>query len=156
MSTRQGREGTVPDLAQAREERVGKTPRIMDDWGKNGRAKTEERAMPTGTAKAARTVMRENRVHSVLRLGQAGDIGLLIVAGHGGIIPGEVPICSTSTISNRYTAHAPHLATMFPRKGRAPPVPNTGMGGVDVFAVRSVNLRIGGHEPLHLDFAVLR
>jgi len=52
--------------------------------------------------------------------------------------------------------HAPHPAPMFPRKGRAPPVPYTGMGGVVIFAVRSVNLRIGGHEPTHVDFAVLR
>ena len=47
-------------------------------------------------------------------------------------------VCSTLTISNRYTTHAPHLATMFPRKGRAPPAPITGMGGVVIFAIRSV------------------
>ena len=68
-------------LAPVSEERVGTIPRITEDGGNNGRIKAGERAMPKGRAKAAHTVMRENRVYSVLRLDQAADIGLLVVAG---------------------------------------------------------------------------
>ena len=83
LSARQGRDVTGQHLAQAREERVGKIPRVMEDGGDTGSIKAEEKAVPKGRAKATHIVKRENRVYSVLRLGQAADIGLPVVVGDG-------------------------------------------------------------------------
>ena len=63
----------------------------MDDGGDTGSIRAEEKAMPKGRARAGHTVMRENRVCSVLRLGRAADIGLPIVVGSGRLILGTVP-----------------------------------------------------------------
>ena len=107
--------------ALANEERVGKVPRITEDGGKKGTTRAAVKALPKGRARAARRVMEEDRVYSVLRLGRAEAIGPPVVVGDGRIVLGKVSFIATLTICGRYTS-----TPLAPRQGsraRAGPRP---------------------------------
>ena len=124
---RQDRAGKGRRLAPVSEERVGEIPCIMEDGGKTGITTVAARVLPTGSARAARRTMAGSQELPAPLLEQVGRIGLLVAGGDGGVIPRSVPISSTLTTYDRHRA-CPHPVLMFPRKGRASPVPNTGMG----------------------------